>query len=258
MLLQVSRKIEYQHQIDIRIENSMRSSLAEKYVQELEPTGTLKPWEREIISGYLCRLVSYLSVPGYEYIQSHTIYIDTLFGIEDCLYYHGRDMAKNITGVIYFTSLENAINCLKTLHAPAEVLADYLEKTAVILQTVADKTRMVPEDARQIYQRAWKEQAQKYAQEAFQIRYKTTQDIPHETRMLQLYKKFAEQDGFAQKYLQYRYCEYRAQCEMAKGAASESETDGKPSSHHRQGFRFGETDKSDPLESVPFLTPTSS
>jgi len=229
----------------------MQTNLASKYIQKLSFATRLEDDKSTIIEGHLCRLYVYLSLAESPVVRSHTIYIDTLFSFEAFLHYHGRDITKDAEDAVYFSKLDDAIDHLRTLHASQEILADYLEKAAVILQIVADKTLMVPEDARKIYQGLWKEQAQTYAREAFTLRYAKEQDVPHEIRMLELYKKFAEQKGIAQKYLQYRYCEYRAQCELASRSAIE--IDATSHLHHRSGFQDDDADAETPL-----LTPSSS
>lgn len=236
----------------------MRTNLAKEYTQKLEPTVAIAPWEKVIVSGYLCILASYLSDSCGANIKNHTIYIDTLFDIEEYLYCHDRDITANITGVIYFSSLDNAINYLRILRAPYEVLADYLEKSAVIFQTASDKTQMTPEDAREIYRRIWKKKAQQYSQEAFRIRNQREQDISHETRMLELYHKFSAPDGFAKKYLQRRYYEYRDQCEAANQTATLSAADESLYLRHRQGFRFSDAGAAEETEIVtPLLSPAT-
>jgi hypothetical protein len=156
------------------------------------------------------------------------------------------------------TQLNNAINYLRILNVSHEVLADCLEKAAVIFQTASDKTRMTPEDARETYRGIWKEKAQQYSREAFRIRNQKEQDISHETRMLELYRKFSEQEGFAQKYLQHRYCEYRDQCETANQTAHANASDENPDLRYRHGFRFSDSGTAEAAETMsPLLTPTA-
>lgn len=230
----------------------MRTGSATTHVQKLDPMAAVEYWERTIANGHLCRLSAYLIDPNSRLILTHKIYIDTLFSIEDFLYDHGQDITAKAADAVYFSLLDYAINSLRILHASEEELVDYLEKAAVTFQTAADRTRMEPEHDRQIYQEIWKRKAQQYSQEAFKIRYKVEQDISHETQMLQLYQQFAERDGFAQKFLRHRYCEYKAKYEMGDEAASEPSTGKEPSLRHRHGFQFGNADSSDP-SSAPLL-----
>lgn len=240
----------------------MRTGFINKCEQKLSLEITIESLERSIANGYLFLLSSYFCLPNTSCVQSHEIYIDSLLEIEDFLYFHGQDVS-----VIYLSLLDNAVSSLKRLseseHIPdyREKLADYLEKAAVIFQTAADKTLLKPEQGRQIYQEIWRNKAQQYSQEAFQIRHQKDQDIPHEIRMQQLYQKFVElaeqEDSFAKNYLVRRCREYSAQCEADRNVvrtAASSSVDERLYVRHRQGFKFDSADELDSA-STPLLPP---
>ena len=236
----------------------MRTDFAEKDIQELEPAVDIDQQEQQSARDYLFLFISSLGTAHYEIIQYDKSYIDILLCVENYWYYYDQDMTVKNIGIVCLINLDNAINYLRILNVSHEVLADYLEKAAVIFQTASDKTRMTPEDARETYRGIWKEKAQQYSREAFRIRNQKEQDISHETRMLELYRKFSEQEGFAQKYLQHRYCEYRDQCETANQTAHANASDENPDLRYRHGFRFSDSGTAEAAETMsPLLTPTA-
>jgi hypothetical protein len=139
--------------------------------------------ERSIINRWMLVMHSYYKIQINYSIGYQCHYINAILCAVDYLYtFYDLDP-------IYFSLLDYAIRTLErllTTDDQREMLAEYCDKTAVVFQTAADKTRQDP-----IYKKIWSDKAKEYKSKADAIR-GITPDAPYEERIMHLYRTFAE------------------------------------------------------------------
>jgi len=179
--------------------------------------------EQLIINTWLSILCSYYKLQINSSIQSQQHYINAILHTVDFLYqFYDLDP-------IYFSLLDHAIRTLEKLVSTddqREMLAEYCDKTAVVFQTAADKTR---QDT--VYKQIWSNKAKEYKNKADTIK-GIMPDALHEDRIMHLYRIFAE--GMAHEFIRNLLMDNYRRYE-SRYRSCEAQSDESGLRHRRQG-----------------------